>query len=77
MQLNITGTYCKVGSLPCSPDGKESACSAGDQLGWIPGLERSSGKGNGNPLQHACLENPMGREAWWATVRGTELDMTE
>ena len=41
-------------------DGKESPCSAGD-LGSIPGLRRSPGEGNGNPLQYSCLENPMDR----------------
>ena len=41
-------------------DGKESACNVGD-LGLIPGLERSPGEGNGNPLQYSCLENPMDR----------------
>ena len=42
-------------------DGKESACSAGDKgnEGLIPGSGRSPGRGNGNPLQHSCLENPM------------------
>ena len=44
--------------LPCSSDGKESACKAGDP-GSIPGSGRSSGKGNGNLLQYSCLENPM------------------
>ena len=44
--------------LPGDSDGKASACNAGD-LGSIPGLERSPGEGNGNPLQHSCLENPM------------------
>ena len=39
-------------------DGKISACNAGDP-GLIPGLGRSPGEGNGNPLQHSCLENPM------------------
>ena len=43
------------------------AYNAGD-LGSIPGSERSSGKGNGNLLQYSCLENPMDRGAWWATV---------
>ena len=45
--------------------------------GWIPGLGRSSGVGNGNPLQHSCLENPMNRGNWWATVHGVikESDM--
>ena len=56
-------------SFPHSSVGKESACNAGD-LGSIPGLGRSSGEGNGNPLQYSCLENPMDRGAWWATVHG-------
>ena len=49
----------------------------GDE-GSIPGLERSSGERNGNPLQYFCLGNPMDRVAWWATVRGVakELDRT-
>ena len=46
---------------------KASACNAGD-LGSIPGLGRSPGEGNGNPLQYSCLENPMDIGAWWATV---------
>ena len=50
-------------------DGKESACSTGD-LGSIPGLGRSPGEGNGNPLQYPCLENLMDRGAWWAAVHG-------
>ena len=36
--------------------------------GLIPGLGRSSGGGHGNPLLYSCLENPVDREAWWATV---------
>ena len=50
---------------------KASACNAGD-LGWIPRLGRSSGEGNGNPLQYSCLENPMDRGTWWATVHGSQ-----
>ena len=49
-----------MGSFPCRSVGKESTCSVGD-LGLIPGLERSPGEGNGNPLQYSCLENPMFR----------------
>ena len=51
--------------FPGGPDGKESACSAGDP-GSIPGSERSSGEGNDNPLQYSWLGNPMDRGAWWA-----------
>ena len=46
--------------------------------GLIPGSGRSPGEGNGNPLQHSCLENPMDRRAWWSTVHGVaQSDMTE
>ena len=61
--------------LPCSPHGKESAYNAGEQ-GLIPGSARSSGEGNGSPLQYSCLENPMGRGAWRATVRGVAKSRT-
>ena len=44
---------------------------AGD-VGWIPGSGRTSGEGNGNPLQYSCLENPMDRGAWWTTVHGVK-----
>ena len=47
-------------------DSKESACNAGDPA-TIPESGRSPEEGNGNPLQHACLGNPMDRGAWWAT----------
>ena len=55
--------------FPCSSVGKESACSTGDP-GSIPGLGRFPGEGNGNPLQYSCLENPIDRGAWQATVHG-------
>ena len=55
--------------FPDGSDGKESICNVGD-LGLIPRLEKSPGGGHGNPLQYSCLENPMDREAWWATVHG-------
>ena len=46
---------------------------AGDirEAGSISGSGRFSGEGNGNPLQHSCLENPMDRGVWWATVHGS------
>ena len=48
--------------FPAGSDSKESVCNAG-VLGLIPGLGRSPGEGNGNPLQYSCLENPMDRGA--------------
>ena len=62
-------------SFPGGSDGKESACNAGD-LRLIPRLGRSSGEGNGNPLQYSCLENPMDGVAWQATVRGVVKSWT-
>ena len=55
--------------FPGGSDSKEFACNMGD-LGSIPGLGRSPEEGNGYPLQHSCLENPMDRGAWLATVHG-------
>ena len=55
--------------------GKESTCQAGDS-GLIPRLERSPGVGNGNALQYFCLENPMKRGAWQATVHGVAKSQT-
>ena len=54
---------CHTTHFPGGSEGKASACNAGD-LGLIPGSGRSSGEGNGNPLQYSCLENPMDRGAW-------------
>ena len=56
-------------------DGKASVYNAGD-LGSSPGLGRSPGKGNGNPLQYDCLENPMDRGAWQAIVYGVAKTRT-
>ena len=61
--------------FPGGSDSKESACNAGD-LGLIPGLGRSPEEGNDNPLQYSCLENPMDRGAWWATVGGVAKSQT-
>ena len=57
-------------------DGKVSVYNAGDP-GSIPGSGRSTGEGNGNPLQYYCLENPMDRGAWWATVHGVAKSRTQ
>ena len=53
--------------FPGGSVGKESAYNAGE-ADSTPGSRRSPGKGNGNPLQYSCLENPMDRGTWWATV---------
>ena len=55
--------------------GKESACNAGG-LGSIPGLGQSPGEGNDNSLQYSCLENPMDRGTWQATVHGVAKSQT-
>ena len=59
--------------FPCffygGSDSKKSTCNMGNQS-LIPGLERSSGEGNENPLQYSCLENPMDGGAWQAIVHG-------
>ena len=59
-------------------DGKDSSSNAEDP-GLIPGLGRTPGEENGNPIQYYCRENPMDRGAWRATVHGglKESDMTE
>ena len=61
--------------FPGSSEVKASARNAGDP-GSIPGLGRSPGEGNGNPLQCSCLENPMDGGAWWATVHGVAKSRT-
>ena len=52
-----------------------NAGAAGD-AGSVPGLGRSPGEGNGNPLQYSCWENPMGRGAWWAAGQGVTKSRT-
>ena len=64
--------------FPGGTDGKESACNVRD-LGSIPGLERSPGEGNGNPLQYSCRENPHGQRSLmgYSPWGQKESDMTE
>ena len=62
--------------FPGGAEGKESTCSAGD-LGSTPGLERSPGEGNSNPLQYSCLENLMDTGAWRVTVHGVTNSQTQ
>ena len=54
--------------------GQDSPANAEDSgdSGLIPGSGRFPGEGNGNPLQHSCLGNPMDRDAWWAKVHGSQ-----
>ena len=61
--------------FPGDSDGKESACNAGDPDS-IPELGRSPGEGKGYPPQYSCLENPIDRGAWQATVHGVAKSQT-
>ena len=75
MALKIKFEFC-YHCLQGGSEVKVSACNAGD-LGSIPGSGRSTGEGNGNPLQYSCLENPMGGGAWWATLHGVAKSRTQ
>ena len=68
---HIMITVTRKMDFPNSSAGKESACNAGDtgDAGSLPGLGRSPGGGNGNPLQYSCLKNPKDRRAWWVPVQ--------
>ena len=70
------GSALLTNGFPGGSVNKESACNEED-LGSIPGLRRSPGEGNGNPLQYSCLENSMDRGAWWAVVHGITKSLTE
>ena len=69
----VNHILCK--GFPGGSEVKASASNTG-HLGSIPGSGRSPGEGNGNPLQYSCLENPMDRGAWWATVHGVTKSWT-
>ena len=58
---------------------KKLPANAGDirNAGLIPGLGRSPGEGNSNPLQYCCVENLLDRAAWWATVHGVAKSQTQ
>ena len=69
------GNLMHLMGFPGGSDGKESACNAVD-WGLIPRARRSPGEGNGYPLQYSCLENPMDRGAWQATVHRVAKSQT-
>ena len=73
--LTFTSLFNVKVLFPGGSDGKASAYNAGDP-GSIPGLGRSPGEGNGNPLESSCLGNPMDGGAWWATVHGVAKSWT-
>ena len=77
VSVNIDVPILTVCELPLRLNSKESACSAGaaGDVGSIPGSGRSPGEGNGYPLQY-CLENPMDRGVWWATVPEVSKSLT-
>ena len=72
LELSFSGSIINYGLRRwCSS--KEFTCQCRRcerRLDLIPGSGKSPGQGNGNPLQYSCLENPMDRGAWWATVHG-------
>ena len=74
-QSDITEQQHKMMGFLGGSDGKESTCNAGNTSS-IPILGRFPREGNGNPLLHSCLDNPMSRGAWWATVHGVTKNWT-
>ena len=72
----LVSLFSIITSFPGGLDSKESACSVGDP-GSIAGWGRSSGEGNGNPLQYSCLENPMDRGAWQARIHRVTKSQTQ
>ena len=80
IHMKYYSAFKKKGFLGRS-NGKESACNAGNP-GLIPGSEKEKGEGHApgeghdNPHQYSCLENPMDRGAWWATVHGVTKSQT-
>ena len=77
LEKNQSGILCHT--IPRWHRGKESACQHRDvrDTGSIPGSGRCAGIGNGNPLQYPCLENPIDRGPWWATVHGVAKRWTQ
>jgi len=74
-RIRVVTVFTSGWGFPGGSEVKASAYNAGDPYS-IPGLGRSPGEGNGNPLQYSCLDNPMDRGAWWAIVRGVAKSQT-
>ena len=75
IKTNYLCVYMCVG-FPGASEGKESACNAED-MSLIPGLGRFPGGEHGNSFQYSCLENPVERGAWWATVHRVTKNQTQ
>ena len=73
--LELGGAKGSHRDSPGGADGKASACNA-RYPGSVPGSGRSPGEGEGNPLQHSCLENPTEGGTWWAAVHGVAKSRT-
>ena len=76
--LNFLGYVIYILGFPGGEVVKNMPANAGGtgNGGSVPGSGRYPGEGNGNPLQYSCLENPMDRGAWWATVHGVSKSQT-
>ena len=79
LKLCCDGGICGQEAFPDGSEGRGSVCNAGDtgDTSSIPESGRSSGEGNGNPLQYSCLESPMDRRAWRAMVSGVKRSQTQ
>ena len=79
LQHLFYGNLCQITWASLVVHGKKSACNTGDirNAGSIPGPGRSPGGGHDNPLQYSCLENPLDRGAWRATVHGVAKSGTQ
>ena len=77
-KVSFTWVHASQGTSQVALEGKNLPVSAGDvrELGSVSGSGRSSGGGNGSPLECSCLENPMDRGAWWAAVHGITNSQT-
>ena len=77
--IYIKETYLNTEGFPGGTSGKEPSMSAGDvrSLGLIPDLGRSPGERNGYPLQYSCLENPMDKRTFWATIYRVTKSQTQ